>query len=292
MPIKKFRKMLSQVRTLAGVITFVATILICVVVLFMENSKNPLIVSFRETTLDFITPVVKAVSTPFDKAKEYVQDAKDYLSLKEELNELRKKTVSAEETEQENRYLKERNEKLSNLLNFAYPKAIKYTAADVLTASDGVFAQSLLVEAGEDDGVEKGDAALYNGYLVGKVAYVGKNSSLIILLTDASSNIPVYVGRKRIKAILSGNNTEEPVLTKIEKIQDIKAGDEIITSGIYDTLPQGLKIGKTAEGFSPLSNEEIKVDAGVQRRHIDMLRIMNFGKKSVLQDIKCLNIKQ
>ncbi len=287
---KKFKSMVSQIRKLISGAAFVLLIFALIAFLFLESSKSPIIVTVRSKTLDVITPVVKVLSAPFDKGQEYIQNTKDYLSLKTEVAYLREENNKLKEMERENRYLKERNEKLYSLLNYAYPKAVKYTAADVLTDSDGVFAQSLLVEAGESNGVEKGDAALFEGHLIGKVMYVGSNSSLIILLTDASSNIPVYVGKKKIKAILSGNNTEYPVLNKIENIQEIKKGDEIITSGIYDTLPHGLKIGKAAEDFNPLS-EEIKVNLGVQKRYIDSVRIMNFGKKSILQDIKCLNIK-
>jgi len=286
---KKFKSIMSQIRKLASGIAFVLLFLALIIAAFLDGSKNRFVTAVREKTLSVITPVVSVISAPFEKAKVYIQDTKDYFSLKTEVTALRKENAELKQIEVENERLRERNEKLYSLLNYAYPQAVKYTAADVLTDSDGVFAHSLLVKAGEKQGVEKGDAALFQGYLIGKVTYIGQNSSLIILLTDASSNIPVYVGKKRIKAILSGNNTENPTLTKIEKIQDIRKGDEIITSGIYDTLPQGLKIGKTAEDFNPLS-DTIGVNIGVQRRYIDMVRIMNFGKKSMLQDIKCLNI--
>lgn len=286
-----FKGAAAQIRDVIGSLAFVLLMLIIFVILFLEGNDNQTLNFVRKRTLDIITPVVEVISTPFDKGKEYIQDTKDYLSLKDELVKLREENEKLKNLEQENIFLRERNEKLYSLLNFAYPKSVKYTAADVLLGSDGAFAQSLLAKAGEENGVEKGDAALVDGHLVGKVMYVGKHSSLIILLTDASSNIPVYVGKKRIKAILSGNNTENPVLTKIEKIQDIKKGDEIITSGIFDTLPHGLKIGKTAEEYTPLS-EEIKVNLKVKKRNIDMLRIMNFGKQSMLQDIKCINIEQ
>lgn len=267
----------------ACVVVFVLT---SVLLLVLEKTQSPVIAGLRTAVIDVTAPAVGSLTVPVNKVKDYLSDLQSLVSLQAEMARLRQENKKMKELEEKIFLLEAHNQKLANALNFRYPKSVKYASGEVMSDSAGAFANSLIVLAGSEDGVEKGDAVLSAGVLVGRVIYAGKQASQVLLLTDVSSRVPVFVGKKRIKAILSGNNTQSPVLTEIENIEEIKPDDEIITSGISDTLPTGLKVGKTAKDYLP-SGDDIKVNLYMKRNHLDILKVMNFGRTSVLQDIKC-----
>ena len=95
-----FKGAAAQIRDVIGSLAFVLLLLIIFVILFLEGNDNQTLNFVRKRTLDIITPVVEVISTPFDKGKEYIQDTKDYLSLKDELVKLREENEKLKNLEQ------------------------------------------------------------------------------------------------------------------------------------------------------------------------------------------------
>lgn len=280
-----FKGALKRIRPFTGLIIAALLIVTALMFLVLERTESQIISSIRTYAIEVIAPVADSLSKPLNRAKEYITDVQSLVSIKEEITRLRKENQAMKELQVRLVRLEERNKKLATMLNFHYPSAVKYTAGEVIMDSAGAFANSLIVRVGKNGGVEKGDAALFEGVLVGRVIYVGDEASQVLLLTDVSSRVPVFVGKGRIKAILAGNNTNKPILTQIENIEEIKPDDEVITSGIFDTLPQGLKIGKVSKDALINGYDDITVNLFMRRNHLDTLRIINFGRAAALQDI-------
>ena len=109
---------------------------------------------------------------------------------------------------------------------------------------------SLLLNAGRKDGVEKGNAVLFNGVFIGQVIRVGENSSRVLLISDVNSMIPVVVSNSRIPSILTGENLILPSLKFLPNNVKLTRGSVVQTSGHGGLLPSGLPIGTVVQNAS------------------------------------------
>jgi len=110
------------------------------------------------------------------------------------------------------------------------------------------------------------------GHLVGKVAQVGEDSSVVILLSDEVCQVSARVMGTTEQGILSGqrgalNAAPELKLRYVSKDAAISPGDVVISSGVGGVFPENLLLGQVKE-FSrgPIAGEAAvtsKVDFAV-----------------------------
>ena len=67
--------------------------------------------------------------------------------------------------------------------------------------------------------------------------------SRVLLITDYTSRIPVYVSEARVRTIMAGNNTDRPDLLYVPLENNIESGMEVLTSGHGGTFPPGIPVG-------------------------------------------------
>ena len=110
----------------------------------------------------------------------------------------------------------------------------------------------MLLDAGSEQGVAVGMAALAPEGLVGRVVDVGRRSARVLLVTDFNSRIPVVVTGAGDQAVLEGDNSALPLLRFLPLNSGLSAGDRVLTFGRGGMLPAGLPVGRivssTAEG--------------------------------------------
>ena len=106
--------------------------------------------------------------------------------------------------------------------------------------------------------------------LVGRISGVGKNSARVLFLTDRSSRIPVEVTPSGQKAILTGDNTPLPPLEFIDSVDQIRAGDRVITTGDGGVFPPGLLTGTVFLS----SDGRLRVRLAADYRRLEFLRVI------------------
>ncbi|MGB0908509.1 MAG: rod shape-determining protein MreC [Maricaulaceae bacterium] len=111
---------------------------------------------------------------------------------------------------------------------------------------DGPFVRSALLNAGQDKGVTKGGVVMTTDGLLGHIITTGKRSSRALLLGDLNSRIAVMSLRSGERAILTGNNSNVPMLSFVADDANWQNEDELVTSGDAGVLPRGLPVGKVA----------------------------------------------
>src|SRR5690606_9817827 len=121
--------------------------------------------------------------------------------------------------------LESENDALKRQLNFVPEESFGYITATVVADSAGSFVRSILIKAGTEGGVRKGQAVVTGDGLVGRVHSVGQKSARVILVEDLNSRIPVMLQETRKRAILAGNNTKLPTLLYLSDKEDIKPGE-------------------------------------------------------------------
>ena len=147
-------------------------------------------------------------------------------------------------------------------------------AARVVGDSGGAFVHSVLVNAGGQDGVRKGQAAVNGEGLVGRVAEVGERSARVLLVTDLNSRIPVLLESQRYRAILVGDNSQRPRLLYLSADAKVSPGDRIVTSGHGGVFPPGLAVGVV----TLIANGDVRVQPFVDWERLEYVRLIEFGR--------------
>ncbi len=90
--------------------------------------------------------------------------------------------------------------------------SVSYVTARVIANSGGAYVRTLLINAGIEDHVARGQAAITGEGLVGRLTEVGNRAARVLLITDLNSRIPVMIESSHVNAVLAGDNSERPRL--------------------------------------------------------------------------------
>lgn len=214
--------------------------------LFGLSASNPATLqSIRIMTTDVMAPAIAAVNKPFQIAADYVGAVSGIAQLQDEVVRLRQENARLREWHNAALTLKSENQRLTDLLKLKIPEPHGFISARVISDAGNSFAQSILVLAGENDGVAKGQAVLSGDGLVGRVIEGGDKASRILLLTDINSRVPVVVEGTETRAILAGQNHAYPALDHLPPDHKVISGQRVVTSGHGGLFLPGLPVGRT-----------------------------------------------
>jgi rod shape-determining protein MreC len=135
------------------------------------------------------------------------------------------------------------NERLRRLLNFKVEGAGRYLGARIVAWDPGPWYQSVVIDAGSDDGLFPNAPVVTEAGVVGRVVELTPGYSKVLLLTDSSSGIDAFVQRNRVHGLLSGRGQGQMALEYVRKSDDVRPGDLVVTSGLDGIFPPGLAIG-------------------------------------------------
>lgn len=145
--------------------------------------------------------------------------------------------------------LKKENESLRAALAFNREHKLRMIPAEIFARLTEGGLDLLSINAGLAEQVEKGDAVVdQNGVLLGTIWQVDSKTAKVLLIINQKSKIGAeLVGNNNFGGIVEGQYGLGIVLTTIPKDLPIKPNDIVITSGIEDSVPRGLKIGEVDE---------------------------------------------
>jgi rod shape-determining protein MreC len=231
---------------------------------------NPRAERFRMAVIDRIVPNLEWVFAPVSTVSKMISDFQSYDRIYQQNQELRRELQQMKAWKEAAIQLEQKNAKLLDLNNVKLNPKLTYTTGVVLTDSGSPFRQSALVNIGRLDGVVDGWAAMDGLGLVGRISGVGNNSARVLFLTDSSSRIPVEVAPSGQKAILGGDNTPLPPLEFVDGVDQVRAGDRVVTTGDGGVFPPGLLAGTVVLG----GDGRLRVKLAADYRRLEFLRII------------------
>jgi rod shape-determining protein MreC len=251
-------------------------------VMLVGKADTVVVSRARMLLIDLIAPVMDAASRPIASAKEAASTVQELVALKQENARLVEENKTLLEWQSIGRELQSQNAALRDLLKFTPDPRASYVTAPVIADASSSYVRSLIVLAGQNDGVVKGQAAITGAGLVGRVLEVGKRASRVLLLTDISARVPVVIERTRDQAVLSGNNSDNPELQYLPRDVDIKVGDRIVTSGVGGNFPVGLPVGEVMR----VADGHILVQLYAQLDRMEYIRLVDYSLPGILmQDL-------
>ena len=161
-------------------------------------------------------------------------------NLKKENMKLKIEKVKEQEIYEENERLLKLLEMKENSIYKGDLKFARVSFSDINNLNNKIF-----IDLGSKDGIKIDMITVYGDYLVGKIIAVHDSYSEVELITNPNCIISTKT-MGEVLGIARGSDEEDGLLYFQPSIveDNLKGGDEIITSGISDIYPEGIKVGK------------------------------------------------
>lgn len=178
-----------------------------------------------------------------------------------------------------NSSLEEDNQQLKELLELNRTLSdFEYVNATVLYRNVSYWLDTITIDKGEQDGVGVNDSVVTKNGLIGKVVTVNKDNSVVSLLTtDDSYYVSVSVNGSN-GLLYTYDKKEQALKVKgIDKKEEIKEGDAVLTNGLGGLFPKGLYIGKVKKIENDTYDLSKVVYVDVEQNFNDIAYVMVVG---------------
>jgi len=153
-----------------------------------------------------------------------------------ELAQVRADQARMAELEVENRHLTE-------LLELRDSLGIDAIAANVIGSDATGLSHTLILGEGSASGLKAGMAVLSNQGVVGRIIATSAHASRVLLIDDHNSALDGFDQRSRARGIVAGVVDDGIIMKYVDRSEDLKPDDTIVTSGLDGIFPRGLLVG-------------------------------------------------
>lgn len=210
--------------------------------------------------LKALRSAVSVVTSPAQLATTGVgRNVTDGVSFFWQLRTLRQRTSELEEINASLRAeifrlseVERENEQLRRILAFAETRpSLQLRGAQIVARVIGQestnFLEYIEVDLGTQDGIAVGMPVLTEQGLVGRVSEVNNTTAKVLLITDGSSNVNAILQSSRLNGIVQGIPSGDLLMDFIPQGPVFSVGEVVLTSGIGQSFPRGIPIGRVLE---------------------------------------------
>lgn len=249
-----------------------AMVVVACLFLLLDRAEATVFERAREAATDAVTPVLEIFSGPVSAVREFLAGIQGYLAVHEENARLREENARLLAWQAAAQQLQRTVNRYNALLNVPVDPSLEYATGRVVGDDGGPFRRTLIANVGALNGVERGQAAVDEHGLIGRIVGVGNEASRILLVTDLNSRIPVYVEPGRRRAILAGDNSDLLRLDYLEDDEGIEPGARVVTTGEGGLIPPGLPVGIVVGEQGGIW----RVQSATRFDSIDYVRVLRF----------------
>lgn len=199
-----------------------------------------------------ITPVLNLLHHLIESVKNFFITLFSIDEINQEISNLRQRNSVLERQILFLENINRENQRLRELLDFKEKTDFQMQGAEVIANSPSIWEKTITINKGSRDGLEKRMPVItYQGYLVGRIDNLGRSSAQVKLITDHNFVVGGIIARTDSREIGlvrgSGRDDHPNIMDNIAWDADIEAGDVILTSGLSNNFPPGLKIGEVSK---------------------------------------------
>ncbi|MBC7153163.1 MAG: rod shape-determining protein MreC [Rhodobacteraceae bacterium] len=255
-----------------------------VVILFglfmLWRIDSPRVERFRAALIDRVVPNFDWALIPVTKAAGMLENFHSYTRIYEQNQELRRELQQMKAWREAALQLEQKNARLLDLNKVRLDPKLTHVTGVVLADSGSPFRQSVLLNVGARDGIRDGWATMDGLGLVGRISGVGPGTSRVILLTDSNSRIPVIIQPSGQRSLLSGDNSAAPLLEFLERPEEVRPGDRVVSSGDGGVFPADLLVGQVAQE----ADGQLRVRLSADYERLDFLRVLRSQAAPTITD--------
>jgi rod shape-determining protein MreC len=200
----------------------------------------------RNAAQSFLAPIQRGVSDLFSPVGNFFSDIRNFGKTKSELKELKEENAKLREKVIFNDDTLGQLKKLENVLDLAGRGNYKVVSARVIgKGSSTTFSQTITIDAGLNDGVQKDMTVIGELGLVGVVKSATSSSAIVLLMSDPTFRIGVRIARSQSIGVLLGEGDNEYTLQLLDPSGTIEKDDVLLSLGSDNNRPfvPGVPVG-------------------------------------------------
>ncbi|MEC7275592.1 MAG: rod shape-determining protein MreC [Bdellovibrionota bacterium] len=215
--------------------------------------ENILIDSFAPLQTS-LTSIRTEVASFFDHYVVNINASKKNVSYQKRIDELEGEIAQFQELRRENKRLKD-------LLQFGTGVDYKKILAQVVAWDASSDFRVIRINKGLADGVTLQSPVITANGLVGYIYRLTDSFADILTVLDNNNRVDGLIQRVRAHGIVEGYNSEKSIMKYVSRAEPIILGDVVITSGLGNIYPKGIRVGKVSrierESYGITQNVEI-----------------------------------
>jgi rod shape-determining protein MreC len=226
---------------------------------------------------DALAPIYVVLSEPLGQIRTAASGFAALWNMQAENAQLREENARLRQWQATALVLDAENRRLKAELHWVPDPAVEFVTARVVADAGGVYARAVLLAVGPNHLIRRGEIALDQSGLVGRVTEVGARTARVLLITDLNSRIPVILEPSGGHAIMTGTNGPRPRLLYWSDGAPPREGERVVTSPEADAFPANLPVGTVR--FSAANVPEVQPAAQLDR--LEVVRVFDYGLNSV-----------
>lgn len=238
-----------NVKQMVIICSLIILIIIGIVINVVTTDRN--LTVFEKAIKDSVFFVGKVVSYPVDFIIEKSNAYKEKNQMYEKYKDMQIQLMELERIKNENIELKWQLEHLKDTLDLNH-LITEYSIinATVVSRDLNYWNDTLIIDKGENKAIKIGDPVIVNHGLIGKVIKTTNFTSTVRLITANNINDKISVkiseNENTVFGILTSYNKKKNtyIIEGIAQNIDIANGTLVTTTGMGDTFPSGIVIGK------------------------------------------------
>jgi rod shape-determining protein MreC len=266
-----------QARQALEKLTLPVLIVVSFGVMLLGKADAVLAERARMALADGLAPIYATLAGPLDQIRATVADATGLWDVRNENIHLREENDKLRRWQSIALALDAENQRLKASLHWIPDPAASFVTARVVADAGGVYAKAVLLSVGPNHGIKKGEIALDERGLIGRVTEVGSRTARVLLITDMNSRIPVILETSRAHAILVGTNGPQPRLLYWPEGIMPQEGERVVTSAEANAFPANLPVGTVH--FNSNGSPDVEPAAMLQK--LEVVRIFDYGLNGV-----------
>lgn len=253
-------------------------ILLSAAIIVLGKADQAMFESVRTRIADGAAPALDALSWPLGAAGSAIDRVRGVFQMYQDNLRLERDNERLLQWQQIALKLTADNRQLRGLLKAVPEGAVSYVTARVIANSGGGYVRTVMLNAGAEAGLARGQAVVTGDGLAGRLTEVGTRAARVLLITDLNSRIPVAVQGSHVNAVLAGDNSERPRLAYVSEADKVKLGDRVVTSGEGGVFPPGLPVGVIAA----LDPAGPRVEPYVELSQLGYVLVVDYGLSGTL----------
>lgn len=229
----------------------VIVIALALVLVLLGKAQPGLFDQARSRLTDLMAPPLEVARAPLRGFDRFMGSITDIFSVYRQNLELKEENARLRQWRNVAIVLQGRVDRYQSLLHAVPDPKLNSVLARVIGRASRPFLQTMILDAGKRNKVMPGQAVVDARGMIGRIYLTGQRTSWVILMTDLNSRVPVTIasvgGSGNVQAMMTGDNTQFPILSMVSRIENLRAGDQVVSSGDGGFLPAGLPIGTVVE---------------------------------------------
>jgi rod shape-determining protein MreC len=249
--------------------------LVLVVVLLLLQTKGVL-QPIEYALLQAPRPVTTAVKSVSEPIRGFFKTLFSIGTIVRENTSLRQRIIALEQQQTNLDKLQLENELLRKEFGFRQTSPYQLQPCTVLSIDPQELSDAIVLACGSEEEVKEGQAVLSEGFLIGKVVFVGSHTSTALLITNAQSAIDARISKNGVEGVVKGSFGSGMILDLVTQTAELTPGDLVVTAGINNRIPKDILIGEVGQIISQPNDlfKKASITSPIRFRSVDFVFVV------------------